>query len=89
MKLWDKGVNSLEEKIINELVVLAKNHDEEAMETLLREFKPKVIAISREYFLIGAEFDDLIQEGMLGLNKAINAFEFLNNESDFIILLLD
>ena len=49
---------------INEEIKRAQTHDEEAMENLLRIFKPKVVAISREYFLIGADFDDLLQEGM-------------------------
>ncbi len=50
------------------------------MDELLQHFKPKVIAISREYFLVGAEFDDLIQEGMIGLYKAISVYEdFKNN----------
>lgn len=55
--------------------------DQEAMEELLQFFKPKVIAISREYFLVGAEFDDLIQEGMIGLYKAINIYDGGKNHS--------
>lgn len=69
------------EEIISKLIVNAKNHDEEAMEELLQCFKPKVIAISREYFLVGAEFDDLIQEGMIGLYKAINVYDEAKNHN--------
>lgn len=69
------------EEKISELIKQAKNHDEQSMDELLQQFKPKVIAISREYFLIGAEFDDLIQEGMIGLYKAINAYESEKNHS--------
>ena len=71
----------MEEKEISNLIIKAKNHDEEAMEKLLQAFKPKVIAISREYFLIGAEFDDLLQEGMIGLYKAINVYDETKNHS--------
>ena len=60
---------------INEEIKRAQTHDEEAMENLLRIFKPKVVAISREYFLIGADFDDLLQEGMIGLYKAIRIYD--------------
>lgn len=60
---------------INEEIKRAQAHDEDAMENLLRIFKPKVIAISREYFLIGADFDDLLQEGMIGLYKAIRIYD--------------
>lgn len=67
-------------KVVN-LVKLAKQHDTEAIEELLTLFKPKVIAISREYFLIGAELDDLIQEGMIGLYKAINVYDETKNHN--------
>ena len=66
---------------ITNLIIQAKQHNEEAMEELLRLFKPKVIAISREYFLIGAEFDDLIQEGMIGLYKAIRIYDENKNHN--------
>ena len=69
------------EEIISNLIINAKNHNEEAMDELLQIFKPKVIAISREYFLVGAEFDDLIQEGMIGLYKAINVYDESKNHS--------
>ena len=69
------------EEVVSNLILKAKSHDDEAMEELFRFFKPKVIAISREYFLIGAEFDDLIQEGMIGLYKAINIYDESKNHS--------
>ena len=66
---------------LTNLIAEAKNHNEDAMEQLMREFKPKVIAISREYFLIGADFDDLIQEGMIGLYKAIRVYDETKNHN--------
>ena len=66
---------------VNILIERAQAHDEQAMEDLLRFFKPKVIAISREYFLIGADIDDLIQEGMIGLYKAINIYDKTKNKN--------
>lgn len=71
----------MEEKKITELILKAQQHDEQAMEELLRNYKPKVIAISREYFLLGADFDDLIQEGMIGLYKAINIYDVKKNHN--------
>ena len=59
---------------INEMVTKAKLGDFESMEYILQFFKPKVTAICREYFLLGADFDDLLQEGMIGLYKSIMAF---------------
>lgn len=70
----------MEEKEISNLIIKAKQN-EDAMEELMRMFKPKVIAISREYFLIGAELDDLIQEGMIGLYKAIIVYDEAKNHN--------
>ncbi|MFQ6752451.1 MAG: sigma-70 family RNA polymerase sigma factor [Clostridia bacterium] len=71
----------MEEIEILRLITKAKAGDEQAMEELLRFFKPKMIAISREYFLIGADFDDLLQESMIGLYKAIQIYNESKNHS--------
>ena len=71
----------MQDKEILDLILRAQKGDSEAMEELLRVFKPKVIAISREYFLMGADFDDLIQEGMIGLYKAINIYDEMKNHN--------
>ena len=71
----------MEEKEIVELVLMARNNNEEAIETLFKFFKPKVTAISREYFLVGADHDDLIQEGMIGLYKAIGVYDSEKNNN--------
>ena len=71
----------MEEKEISNLIIKAKNNNEDAIEELLQVFKPKVIAICREYFLVGAEFDDMLQEGMIGLYKAINVYDETKNHS--------
>ena len=49
--------------------------DESSMETLLTNYKPLVSKIARQYFVMGGEFDDLVQEGMIGLYKAIKNYE--------------
>jgi len=53
-----------------QLAFNAKN-DEVALEFLIEKYKNFVLSKSRPYFLIGADKDDLIQEGMIGLYKAI------------------
>lgn len=45
------------------------------VEQILDEYKPLVTSIARRYFLVGAENEDLIQEGMIGLYKAIQTFD--------------
>ncbi len=52
----------------------AKKGDPRAVERILRAYKPIVEAKARGFFLPGAEFDDVIQEGMLGLFKAIRDY---------------
>ena len=71
----------MEEKDVSILIEKAQNHDEEAMETLIRMYTPKVTSISRGYFLIGADCDDLIIEGMMGLYKAINIYDSNKNHN--------
>lgn len=66
---------------IKEIVSKAKLGDIESMEYILQYFKPKVTAICREYFLLGADFDDLNQEGMIGLYKAIMSFNEEKNDN--------
>ena len=66
---------------INEVVIKAKNGDLESMECILQSFKPKVTAICREYFLLGADFDDILQEGMIGLYKAIVGYNESKNDN--------
>lgn len=67
--------NDLENKTDNELVVCAKEGNEEALEVLLDRYKELVTMKVGKYFIIGAEKEDIIQEGMIGLYKAVKNFE--------------
>ena len=58
-----------------ELVELAAVDDGLALEYLLNKYKNFVRAKARSYFLIGADREDLVQEGMIGLYKAIRDFD--------------
>ena len=55
---------------VDELLLKAKQGDNNAINDLMVEYKPLVISIARRYFLINSTPEDLIQEGMLGLFKA-------------------
>lgn len=57
-----------------EVVAHAKGGDEVALEYLIYKYKNFVRAKARSYFLIGADREDIIQEGMIGLYKAIRDF---------------
>lgn len=62
----------LEDKV---LLQNFKNGDSFALEELLKRNKPLINQIVRKYFLIGAELEDLMQEGMIGLYRAIVTFK--------------
>ena len=58
-----------------ELVSLSRNGNEKAENELLERYKDTVMKISRGYFIIGGELEDIVQEGMIGLYKAIKNFK--------------
>ncbi len=58
-----------------ELVSLSRNGSEKAENELLERYKDTVMKISRGYFIIGGELEDIVQEGMIGLYKAIKNFK--------------
>jgi RNA polymerase sporulation-specific sigma factor len=49
--------------------------DVDALEYLINKYRNFVRAKARSYFLIGADREDIIQEGMIGLYKAIRDFK--------------
>ena len=58
-----------------EIVALAQSNDDEALTYLLDKYKNFVHSKARSYFLIGADHEDIVQEGMIGLFKAIRDFK--------------
>jgi RNA polymerase sporulation-specific sigma factor len=57
-----------------QVVELAREGSMEAQEYLINKYKNFVRAKARSYFLIGADKEDIIQEGMIGLYKSIRDF---------------
>ena len=57
-----------------EIVALCRTGDSVAVEFLLNKYKNFVRSKARSYFLIGADHEDIVQEGMIGLYKAIRDF---------------
>ncbi|WP_408626924.1 RNA polymerase sporulation sigma factor SigH [Alkaliphilus hydrothermalis] len=56
------------------IVEEAKNGDPIALEIIIKKYRNFVRAKARSYFLIGADREDIVQEGMIGLYKAIRDF---------------
>ncbi|HHW01900.1 MAG TPA: RNA polymerase sporulation sigma factor SigH [Thermoanaerobacterales bacterium] len=65
---------SFEDMLDEEVVCEAINGSHEALEYLINKYKNFVKSKARSYFLIGADREDIIQEGMIGLYKAIRDF---------------
>jgi RNA polymerase sporulation-specific sigma factor len=63
------------ERVDEDLVATAKSGDNLAMEFLLNKYKNFVRIKAKSYFLIGADREDIIQEGMIGLYKAVRDFK--------------
>jgi len=59
-----------DEEIVNKV----RDGDDLALEYLISKYKNFVRAKARSYFLIGADREDIVQEGMIGLYKAIRDF---------------
>ncbi len=64
-----------------EIAVKASKGDSDATDFLLSKYSNMVLSITRSYFLIGADYDDVIQEGMIGLFKAIR--DYKKNDTSF------
>ncbi|MFS0865306.1 RNA polymerase sporulation sigma factor SigH [Fredinandcohnia sp. 179-A 10B2 NHS] len=58
-----------------EVVELVHTGESEALDYLINKYKNFVRAKARSYFLIGADREDIVQEGMIGLYKAIRDFK--------------
>ncbi|WP_102399222.1 RNA polymerase sporulation sigma factor SigH [Haloimpatiens massiliensis] len=67
--------SSFENKLDEEIVMEAKQGDSMAQEYLINKYKNFVKAKSKSYFLIGADKEDIYQEGMIGFYKAIRDFK--------------
>lgn len=69
----NSDINS--EKIVNG----AKGGDNECLEAIFDEFRGYIRSLSNKYYIVGADKDDLVQEGMIGLFKAIRDYSFDGN----------
>jgi len=70
---WIAKISGIDSE--EEIVEMARLGDLTAQEYLIRKYKNFVRAKARSYFLIGADREDIIQEGMIGLFKAIRDYK--------------
>ncbi len=74
LKTAHNTLANLHQESDEEIVKLAKNGEEIATEYLINKYKNFVRVKAKSYFLVGADREDIIQEGMIGLYKAIRDF---------------
>ncbi len=63
-----------ENMLDEEIVISARDGNIDALEYVINKYKNFVRAKARSYFLIGADREDIVQEGMIGLYKSIRDF---------------
>jgi RNA polymerase sporulation-specific sigma factor len=81
MKLATATID-LEALADDELVTRVRTGDERSLETLLGRYRGFARSKARTYFLAGSDKEDVVQEGMIGLFKAIRDFD-LEQETPF------
>jgi RNA polymerase sporulation-specific sigma factor len=67
-------IRNYDEMADEDIVSDAREGQNEALEFLIHKYRNFVRAKARSYFLIGADREDIVQEGMIGLYKAIRDF---------------
>ncbi|MBU8908635.1 RNA polymerase sporulation sigma factor SigH [Desertibacillus haloalkaliphilus] len=75
MDLKEKVHPNFEQIEDEHIVDRVREGDSAALEYLINKYKNFVRAKARSYFLIGADHEDIVQEGMIGLYKAIRDFK--------------
>ena len=74
IQLTDKRGAQYAKKSDPDLVQLAQSEDTKALVTMLERYEVFVRMKARSYFLIGADREDIVQEGMIGLYKGIRDY---------------
>lgn len=71
----EKVIVEVENRIDEEAVIESQNGDTRAQEYLISKYENFVKSKAKSYFLIGADKEDIYQEGMIGLYKAIRDYK--------------
>ncbi len=61
------------------ILAKARNNDEAAIASLVKQFSPIIRAISRSYFIYGGDGEDLYQMGLIGFYDALKSFDETKN----------
>lgn len=67
--------------INTQTIYAAKNGDEDAIQEIFKDFRQLLLLKTKNYFFYGADKNDVLQEAMIGLLKAINCYDETKNAS--------
>ncbi|ENH95873.1 RNA polymerase factor sigma-70 [Gracilibacillus halophilus YIM-C55.5] len=73
--MHNENSNAFQSMDDNELILLVQKGNTLALDYLIQKYRAFVRAKSKTYFLVGADHEDIAQEGMIGLYKAIRDYE--------------
>lgn len=69
----DKKGNALSDE---EMIIAIREGESRFIDILMDKYKNLVKSLAKDMFILGAEHEDLLQEGMIGLFKAVRDFDF-------------
>ena len=75
MNLWQYTNENYSKLSDEEVIKLIKSGDKNALDYIMHKYKEVVNIKVSKYFIIGAEKEDIVQEGLIGLYKAIKNFD--------------
>nr|MBP3681485.1 RNA polymerase sporulation sigma factor SigH [Clostridia bacterium] len=75
INLWQYTNENYNELSDEEVIKLIKSGDKNALDYIMNKYKEVVNIRVSKYFIIGAEKEDIVQEGLIGLYKAIKSFD--------------
>ncbi len=73
--LWQYENNTYKQLSDEEVIKLINSGDKNALDYIINKYKEVVNIKVSKYFIIGAEKEDIVQEGLIGLYKAIKSFD--------------
>ena len=75
------SANKFENMTDEQIIIEIQKGDQQAISYLMDKYKELVNMKVSKYFMIGAEREDIVQEGLIGLFKAIKTFKKEKNSS--------
>ena len=81
MELWQFKSNDYEQLSDEDVIKLIRSGDKNALDYIMNKYTNVVNIKVSKYFIIGAEKEDIVQEGLIGLYKAVKSFDMEKDNS--------